>query len=161
MTLIKHIRTLFSGGPYYVRINRQRISVRNTSDGIETESRAVAGLDPANKVVSVGDPLSPDAVRQVNPFDHPRVLVHDFTVAEALCRSTLRDATGAGWFRSSPVVVIHPDLELAGGLTAIEARVLREMLEGAGARKVFVHYGPPLADAAVLEITRGEGNTAF
>lgn len=139
-------------GPYYVRINRERIAVRNVSSGESFECHALLGIDNSNRVVSVGYPVSQDAVRKVNPFDHPRVLVDDFLVAEKIFAHAIRELSGMTLFRPAPVVLVHPDIDLEGGLTSIEARVLRELAEGAGARKTFIHYGPVLNDDDVKRI---------
>ena len=139
--MLKWIIGLFTGGPYYLRINRERVSVRNISTDETFECRAVLGIDESGKVASVGDPVSSSAVQQINPFDHPRVLISDYTVAEAIFSHALREISGMRYLRPSPVVLVHPDLELAGGLTPIEARALRELAEGAGARKTFLYYG--------------------
>lgn len=111
------------------------------------------GIDSFNRVVSVGLPVSPDAVKQINPFDHPRVLVDDFFIAEKIFAHAIREISGMTYFRPSPVVLVHPDVDLKGGLTAIEARVLRELAENAGARKTFIHYGQVLSDDDVKKIT--------
>ena len=147
--------SLFSGGPYYLRLNRERIAIRNLANGNTFEFRTVMGIDESNKIASIGDPVSPAAARTVNPFDHPRGLVHDFTVAEKLCEYAFQQAAGMALIRPSPVVVMHPDLQLDGGLTVIEARVLREMAAGGGAHKVFIHYGDVLPDEYVRQIVNG------
>lgn len=152
---------MLSGGPYYLRLNRERIAVKNLSSGETIEFRAVMGIDHSRKVASIGDPVSPTAVDTVNPFDHPRLLVADFTVAETMCAFAFKKAANSSPLRPAPVVVMHPDIPLEGGLTIIEARVLREMAEGGGARKVFVHEGPLLTDDDVRRIVRGEIQTDF
>lgn len=151
--MIRWFLGVIAAGPYYIRINRERISVRNVSSGDSFECRALVGIDSANRVVSVGLPVSPDAVKQLNPFEHPRVLVDDFTIAEKVFAYAVRKVSGMSLLSPSPIVVVHPDLELDGGLAAIESRVLSELSEGAGARKTVVHYGPVLSDEGVTKIT--------
>lgn len=152
--MYKALVGLFSGGPYYLRVNRQRVSVRNVSTNETFECRTTLGITASKKVVSVGDPVSPDAVQNINPFEHPRVFLNDFTVAEVIFAHALKKASGLRFLRPSPVVLVHPDLELAGGLTQIEARALRELAEGAGARKVLLHYGAPLSDVELTDLFR-------
>ena len=144
-----------------MRLNRERIAVKNISSGETIEFRSVMGIDDSRKVASIGDPVSPNAVQIVNPFDHPRLLVHDFTVAEKMCAFAFQEAANMSLLRPAPVVVMHPDFLLEGGLTIIEARVLREMAEGGGARKVFVYEGPLLTDDDVRRIIRGDIQTDF
>lgn len=91
----------------------------------------------------------------MTPFQHPRVLIDDFIGGEKIVQYAIRELFGKKFISPSPVVVLHPDLELDGGLTQIEARALREMAEGAGARRVYLHYGRPLTDKEVLDISTG------
>ncbi len=150
--MLKWLLGAITGGPFYVRINRERIAVRNVSNGDFFECRPLLGLDSSNIVASIGLPVSPDAVKRINPFDHPRVLVDDFHVAEKILAYAIRQASGMKYFRPSPVAVVHPDLDLEGGLAPIEARALRELTESAGARRVLVHYGRVLSDEDVKNV---------
>lgn len=110
------------------------------------------GIDSSNRVASLGLPVSPDAVIQLNPFEHPRVLVDDFAVAEKVFTYAVRKAAAMAFFRPSPIVVVHPDLDLEGGLSRVESRVLRELAENAGARKTRIHYGQVLSDEDVKKV---------
>ena len=153
--ILKFIRGLLTGGPYYLRINRDRVSVRNVSTGDVVEVTPKLGLDSSDTILSVGDPVDPSAVRVLMPFQHPRILIEDFTGGERIVQYAIRKLFGTGAIRPSPIVVVHPDLELDGGLTQIEARALREMAEGAGARRVYLHYGRSLTDKEVRDISTG------
>ena len=77
------------------------------------------------------------------------MIVEDYASAEKLLSHAVRRVANTRLFVTSPVMVVHPDLELEGGLTQIESRVLRELAESCGARKVFVHYGRQLADPEI------------
>ena len=147
------IRGLLAGGPYYLRISRERVSVRNVSTGDRVEVTAKLGLDGSGTVLSVGDPVDPGAVRVLTPFQHPRMLISDFNSGEKVVQYAIRKLVGRGPLAPSPVVVAHPDIELEGGLTHIEARALRELVQSAGARKVYLHYGRQLADQEVANLS--------
>ena len=129
------------------------MSVRNVSTGDFVEVAPKLALDDSEKVLSVGDPVDPAAVRVVLPFQHPRVLVEDFICGEKIVQYAIRELFGKGPIAPSPIVVVHPDVELEGGLTFIEARALREMVEGAGARRVVLHYGRQLTDQEVANFS--------
>ena len=150
--ILKFIRGFLTGGTYYLRVNRNRVSARNVSTGEVVEVTPKLGLDSANTVLSVGDPVDPSAVRVLTPFQHPRILIGDFAGGEKVIQYTL---FGTRLIRPPAIVVVHPDLELDGGLTQIEARALREMVEGAGARRAYLHYGRPLTDQEVMDISNG------
>lgn len=153
--ILKFIRGLLAGGPYYLRVNRERVSVRNVSTGNAVEVTPKLGLDTSNTILSVGDPVDPSAVRVLMPFQHPRILIEDFTGGEKIVQYAFLKLFGNKAIRPSPIVLVHPDLKLDGGLTQIEARALREMVEGAGARRVYLHYGRPLTDQEVCDVSTG------
>ncbi|NNF66405.1 MAG: hypothetical protein HKM98_02745 [Gammaproteobacteria bacterium] len=150
--MLKWIAGILTNGPYYIRINRGRIAVRNVSSGNYFECGTVVGVDGSDRVVSVGLPVSPDAVSKSNPFDHPRLLVSDFALADKAFSYVVKMAARDSYFQPSPIIVVHPDVELEGGLSPVEARVLRELSESAGARKTYIHYGHMLSDDEVKTI---------
>jgi rod shape-determining protein MreB len=114
----------------YVQIRENRIDVRNVG-----ESRTV------------------QAVAQT-PFSHPRMLVGDFTAAQACLKALADRARGAGLALKTEMLV-HPMDKLEGGLTQIEDRVFRELAAGAGASKAVVWAGAPLSDAEVNAKLKG------
>ena len=147
--ILNFIRGLITGGPYYFKINRDRVSVRNVSTGEFVDVAPKLGSDGSDTILSVGDPVDPAAVRVLTPFAHPRILIEDFAGGEKVIQYAIRKLFGMGLIGPSLVVVVHPDVDLEGGLTQIEARALREMVEGPGARKVYLHYGRQLSDQEV------------
>ena len=147
--ILRFLRKVLAGGPVYLRVNRDRVSARNVATGESVELVPKIGLSAANDVLSIGDPVDPAAVRVLKPFRHPRILIDDFTAGERIVQHVIRELSRVRFFPTSPVVVVHPDAELEGGLTQIEARALREMVEGAGARKVYIYVGRQLTDEEV------------
>ena len=158
---MKSIYGLFTGGPYYLRVNRERVSVRDVFTGDVVEVAPKLGLDSADKILSVGDPADPFAVRVLAPFEHPRILIKDFTGGEKIIEYVFQKLSGNRVIRPAPIVLVHPDLNLEGGLTQIEARALREMVEGAGARQVYLYYGRPLADKEISDLLTGNSKEPF
>ena len=154
MTL-RPLMGLFSGGPCYARIDRTRISIRDVSTGATFESAAKMGLDSANRIVSVGDMSNPDVVRTVEPFEHPRIVISDFACASKLFQYGLHQLSRFKWISPSPILVIQPVMELTGGLSEIENRVLVELGESAGARKTLIHCGKTLSDQEVVALSQG------
>ena len=76
--MLKFFRGLFTGGLYYLRLNRERVSVRDVSTGESVDVTPKLGIDSSNTILSVGDPIAPDVVRVLTPFQHPRLLIEDF-----------------------------------------------------------------------------------
>jgi len=85
------------------------------------------------------------AIEFVNPFNHPRVIISDVDAAFALFRHVLVKAINRKTL-IRPRVIVHPlqAESIAGGLTQVELRVLREASLSAGAREIFIWTGPEL-----------------
>jgi rod shape-determining protein MreB len=140
----------------YIQISPDRLTVRNPRTGMqlsEVPELAIASA-PKPRIVAVGkDARSKSAepnVKVVNPFAHPRSLVSDFTAGEQLVKAFIAKMTTGGIFAVSPSIVMHPLGDPAGGYTQIEARALRELAMGAGARSATVWQGRPLTDQELL-----------
>lgn len=114
----------------YVQIRENRVHVRNIDDARTVERRASPG------------------------FSHPRMLIGDFTAAQACLKHALAEARGAG-FAWTTDVVIHPLENIEGGLSQVEERLFRELAVGAGASKVVVWVGAGLGDAEVITRLKG------
>lgn len=65
------------------------------------------------------------------PFSNARLLISDFERAQHCLRQAARRTGALDWYRWSPDVVIQPDIELEGGLSMVERRVLQEVAEEA------------------------------
>ena len=156
--IVKLLQRVFASGPYYIRINRERLSARDVDTGRVYEGKPCLEIDASNNVVSVGNSVSPVGNRIVNPFDHPRIVIDDFSAAEKVLGYAVRELTGTRYFMPSPVMVIHPDVELEGGISAVESRALLELAESCGARKARVHYGHQLTDQDVKDIAASDAS---
>ena len=91
-------------------MDRDRNAARNVATGDEFVCRARVGLDEENSLRSIGDPVAPDSTRIVEPFNHPRVLVDDYDVAEQLLRFVIGKMVQSETFATSPLVVLHADV---------------------------------------------------
>ena len=90
------------------------------------------------------------AERAANPpFSHQRSLVGDFTVAQALLKTLVKEVQQGLVFNTQ--ILIHPLERVDGGLSQIEDRALRELGIGAGATRVAVWIGDTLTDSEVAE----------
>ena len=97
---------------------------------------------------NVGDDRAYHAIASP-PFSHPRMLVGDFTAAQACLKTLAEQAYGSG-FALRTEMLIHPMEKFEGGLTQIESRVFEELAAGAGASRVVVWSGAPLSDTEVV-----------
>lgn len=144
--MIKRLNGLFSGGPYYVQISRDLLSVENASTQSKFSDKPLVSISnsPKKKVLDIGSSAPTQNATIVNPFDHPRLLVHDFQVTEKLFQHAFLKVAKHRYFSPSPIAVLHVIEPLEGGLTTIEMRVLREAAYSAGAREVYIWDGPQL-----------------
>lgn len=86
--------------------------------------------------------------RAETAFSHRRMLIGNFTAAQACLRPLLAEARGGGLALTTRVVV-HPLERIDGGLTQVEERLLQELAIGAGASRAIVWQGAPLSDGEV------------
>jgi hypothetical protein len=109
-----------------------------------------------NNHISVRDTVSKKVCEStsMDPFSTERLLIGNFTVAEALLRSLIRQLVPKQkrFWSLPPLVVIHPMEKCEGGLCQIEERILMELALGSGARKVKLHVGAPLSDLEVVQL---------
>ncbi|XVJ70999.1 MAG: hypothetical protein HEQ39_16285 [Rhizobacter sp.] len=86
----------------------------------------------------------------VNPFAHPRSLISDFTVAELVLKAFVKKVLRKSFWQPSPVLVMHPMVNVEGGLTQVEIRCLRELAFTAGASRALIWQGQNLTDEQLL-----------
>lgn len=138
---------------YYVQLSSAEVSVLNVKFNVLVRDLPEVALSPGAKpsVLAVGRAARQAAAQSggswANPFGHPRSLVSDFVLAEAVLKHFVIQAAPAGWKRlvaPSPRMVIHPLGDPEGGYTQVEIRALRELGAAAGAAHVTVWQGRPL-----------------
>jgi rod shape-determining protein MreB len=90
-----------------------------------------------------------------NPFNHPRLIIHQFEVAQALMRHGIERVSNRLRL-VNPAIVVHPLRAIvATGLTDVEERALRECALSAGGRFVIVHVGAELRPEEAIALTLG------
>lgn len=149
----------------YVKVAPDRLTVRNVRTGAEISEVPEIAIGKAGKkavILAAGAQaraaVSTQSAELVNPFNHPRTLLGDFTVGEQLLKAFIRRLNGKSWLALAPRVVIHPLGSPAGGFTQVERRAFHEMALGAGASQVVVWVGRELSDQEVqsAEVLRSE-----
>ncbi|MCJ1879867.1 rod shape-determining protein [Pseudomonas nitroreducens] len=100
-----------------------------------------------------------EGIELLNGFQHPRTLLANFSVAEKTLQLLFQHLVPKSAFRLAPVVVLHPQEHLEGGLTQVEVRGLYELCRSAGARKVHVWTGRELTseELRTLQFPDGAG----
>ena len=111
----------------YVRVRKNHFTVRNARNGETVEAFAST------------------------PFTTRRLLVGDFIAASDSLRLLFYQLYKGSFVSPSPKAIVHPLEFVEDGLSPVEERVLRELVESAGAHKSDIHIGSELRDDEVLE----------
>ncbi|GAB5415594.1 MAG: hypothetical protein Cons2KO_31970 [Congregibacter sp.] len=150
--MFKWLQKVLSDGPVYVRVTRKRLRVIATKSGKTFDDEPLMAISDGKKktILAIGTSARLAGGTVINPFDHPRVLVHDYQVLEKMLQHAISVVLDSGIIRTTPILVWQIDEPLDGGLTTIESRVLREAALGAGASEVFIHSAKPLTNEQVL-----------
>lgn len=133
----------------YARLEPELLSLREAGSGRSLSEPPIAAVSKG-RVLAVGEAARLHAGEVVNPFKHPRTLIADFTVGEAVLKGFLKKLYAGRWFWPAPLLVLHPRVNAEGGLTELELRALRELGIGAGAYRVLLWQGRDLADEELL-----------
>lgn len=136
----------------YARLEPDLLSLREAGSGRSLSEAPIAAIsrDEKKRVLAVGEGARLADGDVVNPFKHPRTLIADFTIGEAVLKGFLKKLYAGRWFWPAPLLVLHPRGSPEGGLTQIELRALRELGMGAGAYRVILWQGRDLADDELL-----------
>ncbi len=153
MDAIEPLRRLVTGSLFYLRIDAERVWLRDPSTGRELTEAAAVAVAPDVSATRVGDAAlgAPAGWQILRPFAHPRVAVDGFDAAQRLLDALLRRMRGHALLARKPVVVLHPLRGFDGGLADIERRALQELALAAGAGQVRLWVGRVLGDAELLE----------
>ncbi|WP_193755545.1 rod shape-determining protein [Psychromonas sp. psych-6C06] len=143
---------LFKENVLYVQIWQKRIIITHQSRGTIFDEPALIAYRTNVKghevIACIGGQVnrltSAQNIKLLRPFEHPRILIADFPVAEQLLKYAIDKSTKGRFATASPLIIIHPMEKLEGGITQVEQRAFEELALGAGARDCLVHQGTPL-----------------
>ncbi|AEG01295.1 rod shape-determining-related protein [Methylomonas methanica MC09] len=117
--VFKHLRNTL-----YIRIQAERIAILHVESGRELVDIPALAIETKGKqsdIVAVGQAAVALAgtanISVCNGFRHPRTLLADFIHAERALRYLVKQALPKFGFVSSPVIIMHPQALLEGGLT--------------------------------------------
>lgn len=79
----------------------------------------------------------PVATRTVNPFNHPRTILHEFELAEKFIRYLIKKLK-TNWWQTTRTFIFQLDYTPQGGIADIEARAIKDSLEHSGAREIYI-----------------------
>jgi rod shape-determining protein MreB len=126
---------------FYIQIWKKRFKVTNLKSGNVYEDLPLVAIQD-DKVMAIGQEASiyPNTI---NPFNHPRMIVDDFEIAEILFRHAIEKVTKRTVL-FSPLGIIHVMDEFDTKLTEIEKKALIEISMTAGCRESIVYEGKDL-----------------
>lgn len=134
----------------YIRIQPERIAILHAESGrelIDIPALAIETKGKQSNIVAVGQAAIALTGRidisVCNGFRHPRSLLADFSYADRALRYLVKQALPKSWFVTSPIIIMHPQALLEGGLTPIETRAFAELGASVGAGRVYVWVPPP------------------
>jgi MreB/Mbl protein len=147
----------------YVRFNDREIQASCLSTGrehrdvplvtlqVESSRRFVlaVGASSSSETEVEARSLHAPGVVTVNPFQHERIVVADFEVADALIRYVMFKLSGST-IQRRPDIIMHPTRMLVGGLADVERRALMHLAASAGAGRAAVHEGSILSPTEAL-----------
>lgn len=129
-----------------MEITQQELRVFSFTDAASYIDEPLIAIEVAGKKESIravggaSRNCTGPGVKLFNPFRHRRSMVSNFTYAQEILRFAFKSVHGKV-FQAAPRVIMHQLEKNEGGLTDIEARVLSELAQGAGAREVVVYQG--------------------
>ena len=147
----------------YAQLSPERLAVRDVRTGRAYAAPPICAVlpGPLRRVVEVGQEARTASADRplhvVNPFEHPRTLVADVTLAQQVLEGFLARLWPLRFVPRRPVLVLHPRIDPAGGFAPLEIRALHEIGRGAGASRVLVWHGRDLLDRElrVLDLRSG------
>lgn len=132
----------------YVRIKPDLMSVLHIQSENEYNDIPIIAIESKggkNSITAIGletSKLSGNTnIHVTNGFKHPRTLLADFAKAERTLKYFVAKVRPISFFIPAPVLIIHPQEVLEGGLTQLEIRAFRELGAMLGARHVYVWEG--------------------
>ena len=147
----------------YFRFSQSEVHALCLYSGREFRDTALVALQIEGTkriVLAVGSETGPtqDRARSlhapgviiVRPFQHDRLVVDDFEVAEALLRYVFSKISPR--IQRRPDVIMHPLHKFPSSLTDIEKRALHDLAASAGAAGTAVHEGPELTREQAMQL---------
>ena len=150
---------MFSGDTIYFRFEASSIYALNANNGRFIDDHPVMLISDngkSRKVIRIGNSVKigtedvPGNLTNINPFQHPRVIISNFTIAEKMFILLVKELVSGRIFRPKPTIVFHPKRDLDGGITSLEVKMLKDIGLFIGGIKVFVWLGRNLTQPELL-----------
>lgn len=126
----------------YIEVSASLLQVHNYNTGKSVQIEPWIALKKNHLIALSSEArlMLDKEVTRINPFEHTRVYMSDWEVAEVLFRHVIERVKGR-FTLINPLVVIHPKQRFNDALTSIEKKAFIEVGLSAGAREVVVYEG--------------------
>lgn len=143
----------------YVEFSAEWITVKHVETGKIIEDKPLLAIKKDDKgkniILAIGSKVeqikTDTGVVIHNGFSHPRVCINDFEIARATLMHFVRKVLNKK-ILVRPIMIMHPNGNLDGGLSQIEDRALKELASSIGAQKSYVWTGRNLKDVELVAL---------
>ncbi len=134
---------------FYIKVDKSQIYVRGFENNswIRCSTTFEINANKINQIVRLSQLSSKNAeinlfpvtgvTKKENPFDHPRLVYHNFELTEIFIRYLIKSLSRK-WWKSINCVIFQLGYEPKGGLTDVEAKMLADSLEHCGAKQCYI-----------------------
>ena len=145
MLSLSSVWDFFTLDALYIQLKHSWILVKRIGTGLYFEHDTTVVMQGEKIIGFADDSFSPLRIKMedlkiCNGFDHPRTLLHNFTVAEATLRYFIARVYRKRFKR--PFILFHVYEELDGELTDIELKAISDLCICVGASRVLVSTRP-------------------
>lgn len=152
MSLISQITSSFNSSvhsSFYIKVDKTQIYVRGFEDAswIRCSTCFEVNTDKEYQIVRLFDSNSHNAeiklfpasglTKVVSPFNHPRLIYHNFEYAEIFIRFLIKPLKQR-WWKTTNCIIFQLGYNPEGGFTDIESRALADSLGHCGAKQCFI-----------------------
>jgi hypothetical protein len=145
------LRSLISAAAV-VELHSSRIRVRDVSNRKDFEFEPLLSIDADQRVVSVGRPIPPSAVKTYSPFATPAAFADDPRMAQLILSFAYSKLGASAWLKPAPRIVLTVVVDDANGAGRLSDEVLVELSASAGARATVIHRGRAISDVEALKL---------
>jgi hypothetical protein len=145
------LRSLISAAAV-VELHSSRIRVRDVSNQKDFEFEPLLSIDADRRVVSVGRPIPPSAVKTYSPFASPVAFTNDTRIAQLILAFAYSKLGASAWLKPAPRIVLRVVADDANGARTLSDDVLADLSASAGARATVIHRGRAISDVEALEL---------
>jgi len=134
---------------FYIKVDKTSIYIKSFENDswIRCSTAFEVNIDKKYQIVRLFDLSSQNTevnlfpvsglTKKVNPFNHPRLIYHNFEYAEMFIRFLIKQLTKR-WWKTMNCIIFQLGYNPNGGLTDVESKMLADSLEHCGAKQCYI-----------------------